>query len=50
MHAQGVNFIKVYEMVQPEVFDALTEIAGELDLPIDSHCLYPCVPAMQAPE
>ena len=37
MHAQGVNFIKVYEMVQPEVFDALTEIAGELDLPIDSH-------------
>ncbi|MCG8412639.1 MAG: hypothetical protein MI746_00335, partial [Pseudomonadales bacterium] len=37
MHEQGVNFIKVYEMVKPEVFDALTEIAGELDLPIDSH-------------
>ena len=37
MHEQGVNFIKVYEMVKPEVFDALVEIAGELDLPIDSH-------------
>lgn len=37
MHEQGVNFIKVYEMVKPEVFAALTEIAGELDLPIDSH-------------
>ena len=37
MHEQGVNFIKVYEMVKPEVFDALTEIARELNLPIDSH-------------
>ena len=37
MHEQGVNFIKVYEMVTPEVFAALTEIAEELDLPIDSH-------------
>lgn len=37
MHEQGVNFIKVYEMVSPEVFTALTEIAGELNLPIDSH-------------
>ncbi len=37
MHEQGVNFIKVYEMVKPEVFDALVEIAGELELPVDSH-------------
>ncbi|GJM13092.1 MAG: amidohydrolase [Pseudohongiella sp.] len=37
MHEQGVNFIKVYEMVSPEVFTALTEIAAQLDLPIDSH-------------
>jgi len=37
MHEQGVNFIKVYEMVKPEVFAALIEIANELNLPIDSH-------------
>lgn len=37
MHEQGVNFIKVYEMVRPEVFAALIDIATELDLPIDSH-------------
>jgi len=34
---QGVNFIKVYEMLSPEVFSTLVAIAGKLDLPIDSH-------------
>ena len=37
MYEQGVDFIKVYEMVKPEIFDALTEMANELSLPIDSH-------------
>ncbi|MGI9201723.1 MAG: amidohydrolase family protein, partial [Woeseiaceae bacterium] len=34
---QGVDFIKIYEMVSPAVFHALAETAKELDLPIDSH-------------
>ena len=34
---QGVDFIKIYEMVSPDVFDAMVETAQELDLPIDSH-------------
>jgi len=34
---QGVDFIKIYEMVGPEGFQALVETANELDLPIDSH-------------
>jgi len=35
--AQGVDFIKIYEMVSPAVFDAMVETANELGLPIDSH-------------
>ena len=34
---QGVDFIKIYEMVSPAVFEAMVETANELDLPIDSH-------------
>jgi imidazolonepropionase-like amidohydrolase len=34
---QGVDFIKIYEMVSPAVFEAMVEAANELDLPIDSH-------------
>ena len=34
---QGVDFIKIYEMVSPEVFEAMVQTANELDLPIDSH-------------
>lgn len=34
---QGVDFIKIYEMVRPDVFVAMVETANELDLPIDSH-------------
>jgi len=37
LKAQGVDFIKIYEMVSPAVFDAMVETAQELDLPIDSH-------------
>jgi cytosine/adenosine deaminase-related metal-dependent hydrolase len=34
---QGVDFIKIYELVAPEVFAAMVEAAQELGLPIDSH-------------
>ena len=34
---QGIDFIKIYEMVSPDTFDAMVETANALDLPIDSH-------------
>ena len=34
---QGVDFIKIYEMVSADVFQAMVETANELALPIDSH-------------
>mgnify|MGYP001814461764 FL=1 len=34
---QGIDFIKIYEMVSPAVFDAMLATANELGLPIDSH-------------
>jgi imidazolonepropionase-like amidohydrolase len=37
LKAQGVDFIKIYEMVSPAVFDAMVETANDLGLPIDSH-------------
>ena len=37
LKAQGVDFIKIYEMVSPAVFDAMVEAANEHGLPIDSH-------------
>lgn len=37
LHAQGIDFIKIYEMVSPAVFYAMVETAKELGLPIDSH-------------
>ncbi|MEX2473301.1 MAG: amidohydrolase family protein [Gemmatimonadota bacterium] len=33
----GVDFIKIYELVSPEVFEALVDAAGEHGLPIDGH-------------
>lgn len=33
----GVDFIKIYALVSPEVFDALVDEAGSLGLPIDGH-------------
>ena len=33
----GVDFIKIYELVSPEVFEALVEAAGTHGLPIDGH-------------
>jgi hypothetical protein len=37
LEEQGVDFIKIYEMVSPDTFDAMVETANELGLPIDSH-------------
>ena len=37
LKTQGVDFIKIYEMVSPSTFDALVATANELGLPIDSH-------------
>ncbi|MCP5068944.1 MAG: amidohydrolase family protein [bacterium] len=34
---QGVDFIKIYELVSPDVHDALVEAAEEAGLPIASH-------------
>jgi len=33
----GVDFIKIYELVEPPVFDALTTAARDRDLPIAAH-------------
>jgi len=33
----GVDFLKIYEMVSPEVFEALVEEAAARGLPIDAH-------------
>ncbi len=33
----GADFIKIYELVSPDVFQALVEAARDLDLPIESH-------------
>ena len=33
----GVDFLKVYEMVTPEVFDAIVSAAEERGLPVDGH-------------
>lgn len=37
LKSRGVDFIKIYEMVSPAVFDAMVAAAAEHDLPIDSH-------------
>ena len=37
LKAQGVDFIKIYEMVSPEVFAALIQAAAAHDLPIAAH-------------
>ena len=37
MKSQGVDFIKIYELVSPEVFAAMVDAALEHELPIDSH-------------
>ena len=37
LKSQGVDFIKIYEMVTPEVFSALVEAARAHDLPIAAH-------------
>ena len=37
LKAGGVDFIKIYEMVSPDVFEALTEAGRANDLPIAAH-------------
>lgn len=37
LKASGVDFIKIYEMVSPDVFAALAEAAATHDLPIAAH-------------
>ena len=37
IHAAGASFLKIYEMVTPEVFGAIVDEAGARNLPIDGH-------------
>lgn len=37
LRAEGVHFIKIYELVSPEVFEALVDAASEAGLPIAAH-------------
>ena len=37
LDAQGVDFVKIYEMVSPDVFEAMVGAANASGLPIDSH-------------
>lgn len=37
LKVQGVDFIKIYEMVSPDVYAALAEAANDNELPIASH-------------
>ena len=37
IHAAGASFLKIYEMVSPEVFAAIVDEARARDLPIDGH-------------
>lgn len=37
IHGAGASFLKIYEMVTPEVFAAIVEEAGARNLPIDGH-------------
>ncbi len=37
IHAAGASFLKIYEMVTPEVFATIVEEAGARNLPIDGH-------------
>ena len=47
LKAAGVDFIKTYELITPEVFAALTSAARDSDLPIASHVPL-MLPARQA--
>jgi hypothetical protein len=37
LKSQGISFIKIYELVSPEVFAEMVKVANRLGLPIDSH-------------
>ena len=37
IHAAGASFLKIYEMVSPDIFAAIVEEARQRNLPIDAH-------------
>lgn len=37
LDSQGIDFIKIYELVSPPVFQAMVDTAKNLNIPIDSH-------------
>ena len=37
IHAAGASFLKIYEMVSPDIFAAIVEEASQRNLPIDAH-------------
>ena len=37
IHAAGASFLKIYEMVSPEIFGVIVEEASHRNLPIDAH-------------
>jgi hypothetical protein len=37
LKGQGASFIKIYELVTPEIFTVMVDTANELNMPIDSH-------------
>ena len=46
----GVDFIKIYEMVTPEVFTALTDAAEKFQLPVAAHIPLSMTASMAGPE
>ena len=47
---EGVDFIKIYEMVTPEVFSALTEVATKFKLPVAAHIPLSMTASMAGPK
>ena len=50
LEAAGVDFIKIYEMVSPEVFEALTDAAAKYELPIAAHVPLSMTASIAGPE
>ena len=50
LNEAGVDFIKIYEMVSPEVFAALTDAAAKYELPIAAHVPLSMTASIAGPE
>ena len=50
LNKEGVDFIKIYEMVSPEVFTALSEAASKYNLPIAAHVPLSMTASIAGPE